>query len=524
MNIIKYTFSILLSLLFVTLAQTAKDNKEDIRQRNLTIVQDKYNSFLKKYANNPDILVLRGLMADRVKKQVTIYAEATGLDEKGSPPEFFLVAENSGHDYEAVAVSFARPSDIHKALMFIGMEPGTPANYSKLRFWPKGERVIVNFTATSTAKTASPIRAEELFIDKKTGKPLPLTGFVFTGSFSVSVKDNPNAYAADIYEPNAIISNYNEPTSVFDVPRQAEQHEVYDKYAMNTNHVFPAGTFLEITIEPENKDGRKRVHDFLANIKYSQIQNNFLPELEITAGNSKDKIWSGTDIKSGFKFLCEKASKENIDPFVVIRFDSSIPLRVAKEACIEAVSFELESGIRIEPPLPGELYYKAFLPDENHRDRNNRPSQPCELHLKLEKGKLSVHLTYIRQEWLEHELKPKLFPQDFDITSPATLRKKLDELCRMEVLEDVNKLPSQEEREQFLKKLNELPDESLWTDALQNFRRELREALPLEISMNLPPLRVLLVFADKNLTYGQLMEFVRPIMTTHSTIHVFLNE
>lgn len=518
---------LLLVFLTITIAHGVKDNHENIRLRNLAVVEEKQIVFRKKYINNPDILILRGLLADRLKKQITIYAEATGLDEKGSPPEFFLVAENSGHDYEAVAISFARPSDIHKSLLFIGMEPGSPINYSKFKFWPKGERVIINFAPASGAKQRNPIRAEELFVDKKTGKPLPRTGFVFTGSFFIPVKSDPNAYAADVYEPNAIISNYNEPTSVFDVPRQAKQHEVYDKYAMNTNYIFPSGTLLEITIEPENKDSRKRVQDFLVNISASppQEQNkSLLPKLEITTGNSKDIIWSGTDIRSAFKFLCEKAEKENIDPFVVIRFGPSLPLKLARDVCIEVVSFEGESGIRLEPPLPGELYYKAFLPNEDHRDRNKRPSQPCELHLKFEKAKTVASLTYIRQEWKDNELKPRLFPQDIDITSPTDLRKKLDELCRAEVCEDIASLPSEEERTKFMNKLNGLSDEALWTEELQNFRRELRDALPLEISMNLPPLRVLLVFADKNLTYGKMMEFIRPIMTTHSTIYVFMEE
>lgn len=528
MNVnVKRLSALLLLILAITITHGAKDDHQNTRQQNLAVVEEKQIAFQKKYANNPDILVLRGLIADRLKKQITIYAEATGLDENGSPPEFFLVAENSGHDYEAVAISFAKPSDIHKALVFIGMESGLPINYSKLRFWPKGERVIINFVPASDTKQRNPIRAEELFVDKKTNKPLPRTGFVFTGSFFVTLKNDPNAYAADVYEPNAIISNYNEPTSVFDVPRQSEQHEVYDKYAMNTNYIFPSGTLLEITIEPENKDSRKRVHDFLVNITTSSPQEEnkpLLPKLEITTGNSKDIIWSDTDVRRAFKFLCEKAKKENIDPFVVIRFAPSLPVKLARDVCIEVVSFESESDIRVEPPLPGELYYKAFLPNESHRDRNKRPSQPCELHLKLEKEQIVASLTYIRQEWKDNELKPQLFPKDFDITSPANLRKKLDELCRAEVCEDVTELSSEEERTRFMNKLNALSDEALWTEELQNFRRELREVLPLEISMNLPPLRVLLVFANKNLTYGKMMEFIRPIMATHSTIHVFIEE
>ena len=39
------------------------------------------------------------------------------------------------------------------------------------------------------------------------------------------------------------------------------------------------------------------------------------------------------------------------------------------------------SDVRISPPEPGEMYYQAFLPNPDYRDREKRPQQPWELTL-----------------------------------------------------------------------------------------------------------------------------------------------
>ena len=107
-----------------------------VRQANLATVKMSYETNLAKYANNPDMMVKSGLLANRREKWVRIAAEATGVPS-GDPMEFWLISQESGHDYEAVAVSFAQPSDVHEALVFIGLTPGWPVSYNRFRFWPK---------------------------------------------------------------------------------------------------------------------------------------------------------------------------------------------------------------------------------------------------------------------------------------------------------------------------------------------------------------------------------------------------
>ena len=86
----------------------------------------------KAYEGNSDVLVLPGLVADRKERKVDILVEATGL-AGGAVAEFLLVDQSSSHGYEALLWSFAKPSDVHAALLFIGLRPGAPYNPRALR-------------------------------------------------------------------------------------------------------------------------------------------------------------------------------------------------------------------------------------------------------------------------------------------------------------------------------------------------------------------------------------------------------
>ena len=236
---------ILLAFVSVSLGQA---NSNDVRQqahaRNKAAVRAAYTARLKQCGQDPDILVRPGIIANRRLKQVRVQAEATGLSS--GVAEFFLVGQNSSHDYEALALSFAKPGEIQKALMFIGMEPGRPVDHTTLQFWPKGERVLMTFAAA--VPDPVPIRVDQLVIDTRTGKPLPQSGLVFTGSREVENEDNPGQvlYFADVRDPMSVAATYNEPESVLDVPRIAPQGEVYESYLVNTQHVFAAGELLDV--------------------------------------------------------------------------------------------------------------------------------------------------------------------------------------------------------------------------------------------------------------------------------------
>ena len=88
-----------------------------------------------------------------------------------------IIDQDSSHGYEAMLWSFAAPSAVHRALVFIGMKPGAPRDPNALRFTPKGERVNVSILIDG-----KPTPIEHLILDTQTGKTLPEEGWVFTGS------------------------------------------------------------------------------------------------------------------------------------------------------------------------------------------------------------------------------------------------------------------------------------------------------------------------------------------------------
>src|SRR3954470_10151930 len=64
---------------------------------------------------------------DARTKQVRVECETLGVD---APLEFFAVVVN-GPEHEAVVRSKAKPSDLHTALLAIGLKPGAPVSWSE---------------------------------------------------------------------------------------------------------------------------------------------------------------------------------------------------------------------------------------------------------------------------------------------------------------------------------------------------------------------------------------------------------
>lgn len=403
---IRYSILVVVALQ-VAVPATANETNVVLRERNKAMVNVVYEQRRRQYADDPDMLILPGLVADRTGRTVRITCEATGMKQK-DPAEFLVIAENSDHDYEAFVVSLATPSDIHKALEFIGVKPGSPANANKLRFWPKGERVIITFEwnmpangdedASSTRRRA---RAESLMMDKETGTTLPEDGFVFVGSAWIDDPDKPGKrfYAADRLGPNSIVSHYNDPETVLDVPRQAPQGQVYGRQVPSDKYTFTnAGEIVEALMEPEYKDGKRRVADLTLRISVA-------PGKEETASNIADVVFELRDEKAGILAagndlgniltVFERLVSEGRDPFVTLDLHPGLKLSVAKDLSLFLRAIDQLGGIRIEPPPSGQLYYKSFSPGEALRDRKNAVVHPWEFRLVRNDDGVSGALTFV---------------------------------------------------------------------------------------------------------------------------------
>lgn len=451
------------------LGHGAGDTAETVRARHLAKVAESHEANQVKYKGSPDVLLLPGLLADRRAQQITCHAEATGIHHT-EPVEFFLVSPESGHDYEAMAVALVKPGDVRKGLEFIGMTPGECVDFTQLHFWPKGERVVVTLH-WDIAGESRKARIEELILDRDSQQTLPASGLVFIGGRFLEDPDSggERVLSADRYDPFSIAANYNEGHSILDVPRQAAQGDMYRRQTLNPDLLLPTNQLIRVTFEPEYKDGRKRVMDVTLHVSAREDGTAMgLEDIAVRLDAPESANVQPTGDLAGLLKTFQRLVEEGHDPFVNLRTDDQLSLQSLRELCVLLRSIEGENGIRVGPPPEGRLYYRAFSPPDSYRDRNARIAQPWELHLALREGTLSAGLTQIEETWKDGELRPQLTVSDIPLGGPETLRNEIDK----------------------------------------------RGA----------KLAVILVYADKAITQGQLMSYITPMLPTHPTVHVFVGE
>ncbi|MBN1556538.1 MAG: hypothetical protein JW951_00160 [Lentisphaerae bacterium] len=422
------------------------------------------------YAGDTNMLVRRGVLADRRERLATVWARATGIGAK-DPIEFFLIGLPSAHDYEAIAVTPAKAEAIHEALTFIGVQPGHPVRPERREYWPKGERVVAHLSCPETDPPIGPVRLERLIWNRRENAPMPESGLVFVGSYRIDAPDRSDhgAYAADARAPFSIASNYNEPTTVLDVPRRAPQGEVYELQYLNPRYVLPTQALVKLTFRPERPPADPRVADLRLDVRAAPAGTRgdpAAPRFSISRTDGSPLVEDGTlnDMLAAFLDLREQAR----DPFVSVHFADGLRLAALRAVCGVLESIDTENGIRIEPPPPGQLYYRALLPDPAYRNRAARYTQPWELELTQPRGAPAPHATLVRitEHWPDAQaLKPELEAVRYPVPEPSALG-----------------------------------------DLLRRHG---------------PGLPVILVFAEPDMAYGTVMRYLRPVLDAYPTIYVF---
>src|SRR5947209_1048587 len=114
------------------------------------------------------------------RKQVRVECEMLGVN---APLEFFCCMKGT-NDYEAMIRSEVKPSDLHMALLAIGLKPGEPVHYSEsLKKWfpPTGPPLHMTMEYEKDGKIVRD-PAGKWMRDVKTKKTAPQFTWVFTGS------------------------------------------------------------------------------------------------------------------------------------------------------------------------------------------------------------------------------------------------------------------------------------------------------------------------------------------------------
>lgn len=179
---------------------------------------------------------------DVAKKVVRVQCEAIRID---APLEFFAVRVG-GPEHEAVLRTPAKPSDIHIALLMLGLEPGEPVRFSEATGkWiaPTGPPLRVSVEFSRVGETVH-LPAAKLVRSIVKKEPMPDRPFVFTGS---RILDN-NRYAAD--ETGYIVSIVNFDLAPIDVSQVASNANETLEWEINPDVAPEQGTKVTMLIEP----------------------------------------------------------------------------------------------------------------------------------------------------------------------------------------------------------------------------------------------------------------------------------
>jgi hypothetical protein len=162
-----------------------------------------------------------------------------------APLEFFCCL-NGTNEHESVLRSGVRPSDLHTALLAIGLKPGEPMSYSEAtKRWapPHGPPLRISVEYEKDGKTIS-YPAYRWLRDVKTKKECKSFSWVFCGSRIM--KDG--RYAAD--DTGYIVSIVNFDFVMIDIPEFASSNNDLLEWERNPDLMPEKGTKVWMVIEP----------------------------------------------------------------------------------------------------------------------------------------------------------------------------------------------------------------------------------------------------------------------------------
>jgi hypothetical protein len=472
-------FAAWLFLIPALLLQAQIDDPYGIKPKNHAqnkkLVADQYAAALQAHAAEPHILVLPGLIADRMKKRVEISVERSAL-ERNAPCEFMVVSELSDHTYETLFISFAKPSDVHRALEFLGAKGGQSFDPGSLRYWPKGESFVIRLARSG--KPSVPIAS--LLLDKRTGNPLPEQRFMFTGSRRVTIRDGQSSvYAADAVQPMSIVSLFNAADSVLQVPHQASKNVIYQNTVIHPETLLDDG-LLTLTVEPAGAEDRVKEFEWEVSMTRGTVSADLSDTDRMKALRVQvHEPGAAPTEKLSLPALLEQLShldRQQRDFFLTVRFSDDLDLGHARTMAGVLALIDSDRGVRIEPPPAGQLYYRAFMGDRNLLDRKTRILHPMELILSERDGNLSGKLACVTLVPKQGSATSELESIEVPVANPS-------ELIR-EVETDKQRLRARDQAAR-------------------------------------PP--VLMVFVSPSMTYGKLMKFLAPLLPTHKMIHLYFD-
>jgi hypothetical protein len=185
------------------------------------------------------------IQVDVKNKQIRVDCQAVKADY----PLEFLVVEKNTNEYEAIASTEAKPSNLHLALLMLGLKPGRPIHYDEAtKTWlpPTGPAVQIWFEYDKDGHHEK-VPAHRWMRDVKTKKEAPAFTWVFTGSETMP----DGSYGAD--GSGFLVSVINNELSVLDVPELKSRALESREWERNPDLMPPTGTPVTMILSPEKQ-------------------------------------------------------------------------------------------------------------------------------------------------------------------------------------------------------------------------------------------------------------------------------
>lgn len=182
------------------------------------------------------------IKVDVPAKRVMIECQAVNAE---MPLEFLCVLAGTA-EHETILRTQAKPSNIHLALLMVGLKPGEPIRYSPAtEKWlpPQGPPVQISVEYKRNDQVVS-MPAWKLFRQLKTKEAMPPRTWIFVGSKVYKT----GQYAADI--TGYVVSIVNFDLSLIDVPWLVSSSNETLEYELNPETAPPTGAPVTLIIEP----------------------------------------------------------------------------------------------------------------------------------------------------------------------------------------------------------------------------------------------------------------------------------
>jgi len=200
-------------------------------------------------ADNTNLLSLPGMTLDLQRRQITLQAQVClrqGL------LELLVARTGAARDHESILHTEAMPSDIHAALLALGLAPGVPAHWVPLpdgdgqTVPPRGAELTITLHWTDADGQPRQCDAFDWLtqIRQDGSRTHDKRHWVFVGSQPLP----DGAYWADATGEVVCVSNF--PSTLIDVPFQSTSDNSMLLYQANTDAIPPLGTEIQVVLEP----------------------------------------------------------------------------------------------------------------------------------------------------------------------------------------------------------------------------------------------------------------------------------